>query len=162
VTEYYHRYVFAQSTVLSSTRCWTWNRSFPGREKPRLRALAGPDSPVYGARFFDAVTIDSWYVQGPFLKAVEKLGWEWVVVLKQERMEVLQEARALSAAQETRSGVSRPTRGPAVKLWEVKDLDFSESYGRKVRVVHAAEQWVEKKMVGGKKISRTRPATGGG
>jgi hypothetical protein len=45
-------------------------------------------------RFFDLATIGGWYVQGPFLKAVEKPGWERMVVLKQERMEVLQEARA--------------------------------------------------------------------
>ena len=51
--------------------------------------------------------MDSWYVQGPFLKAVDKLGWACVVVLKQERMEVLQAARALSAARKPRPGVLR-------------------------------------------------------
>jgi len=53
----------------------------------------------HGPRFFDAVTIDAWHVQGPFIKALDKLGWAWVVVLKQERMEVLQEAQALRAGQ---------------------------------------------------------------
>jgi hypothetical protein len=88
------------------------------------------------------------------LKAVEKLGWHWVVVLKQERMEVLQEARALSAGQEPALKFEDQTRERQVKLWEIKDLDFSESYERKVRVVHSEESWIEKKVVGGKKISR--------
>ena len=54
--------------------------------------------------------------------------------LKQERMEVFQEARDRQ-----------------VKLWEVNDLNFSESYGGKVRVVRSEESWVEAKVVGGKK-----------
>jgi hypothetical protein len=116
--------------------------------------LLGRMRRIYGVRFFDAVTVDSWYVQGPFLQAVEKLGWAWVVVLKQERMEVLQEARALSAAQKPGRALDDPTRNRQVKLWEVKDLDFSKSYGRKVRVVHAQERWVEQKVVGGKKTSQ--------
>lgn len=33
---------------------------------------------VYAGRFFDAMTIDGWYVQGPFLKGVEKLRRAWV------------------------------------------------------------------------------------
>ena len=35
-----------------------------------------------------------------------------------------------------------------------QDLDLSESYGGKVRVVHAQEQWVQQKVVGAKKISQ--------
>ncbi len=67
-----------------------------GHAEAALRLL-GRMRRFYGVRFFDAVTLDGWYVQGPFLKAVEKLGWAWVVVLKQERMEVLQDARTLRA-----------------------------------------------------------------
>jgi hypothetical protein len=123
-----------------------------GEAQAALRLL-GRIGRVYGVRFFDAVTVDSWYVQGPFLKAVEKLGWEWMVVLKQERMEVFQEARALTANQKPAREFGDSARDRRVTLWEVKDLSFSESYGGKVRVVHSAEHWMEKKVVGGKKIS---------
>jgi hypothetical protein len=51
---------------------------------------------IYGPRFFDGVTVDAWYVQGPFLHAVTKPGWAGVAVLKQEAMTLLQEARTLS------------------------------------------------------------------
>jgi hypothetical protein len=153
VTEYYHRYVFAQingpkfNVLLDLEPI----RPAEGEAEAALRLL-GRIRRVYGVRFFDALTIDSWYVQGPFLKAVEKLGWDWVVVLKQERMEVFQEARALSTGQKPALEFEDKTRERQVKLWEVKDLDFSESYGRKVQVVHSEEQWIEKKIVGGKKI----------
>ena len=47
--------------------------------------------------FFDLVVVDSWYTNGPFLKAVVKeLGWPVVAALKQERYEIYQEALALT------------------------------------------------------------------
>src|SRR5438874_4133836 len=155
VVEYYHRYVFAQinGPKLNALLDLEPIRPGEGEAEAALRLL-GRIRRVYRVRFFDAVTVDSWYVQGPFLKAVEKLGWQWMVVLKQERMEVLQEARALSAGQKPAVEFKDKARQRKVKLWEIKDLNFSESYGRKVRVVHAQEQWVEKKVVGGKKTSQ--------
>lgn len=155
MTEYYHRYVFAQINGPRLNVLLDLEPIRPGEgEAEAALRLLGRIRRVYGARFLDAVTVDSWYVQGPFLKAVEKLGWQWVVVLKQERMEVLQEARALSAGQEPTLKFEDPTRERQVKLWEIKDLDFSASYERQVRVVHSEESWIEKKLVGGKKLSR--------
>jgi hypothetical protein len=155
VIEYYHRYVFAQINGPKLNVLLDLEPIRPGEgEAEAALRLLGRIRRVYGVRFFGAVTIDSWYVQGPFLKAVEKLGWAWVVVLKQERMEVMQEARALSAGHQPEQEFYDPTRDRHVKLWEVQDLSFSQGYGRKVRVVHAQEQWVEKKVVGGKKISQ--------
>ena len=101
-------------------------------------------------RFFDVVVADAWYAKGPFLKAVSALGWALVVVLKQEDYDVYQEAWALSQgqpAQEFRQ------EGREVRLWEGRDLTFSKTYGRAVRVVRAEEKWTEFKVVGGKKKS---------
>ena len=39
-----------------------------------------------------------------------------------------------------------PARQRQVTLWEVKDLNFSQSYGGQVRAVHSQECWVEKKV----------------
>lgn len=152
VIEYYHRYVFAQINGPKFNVLLDLESIRPGEgEAEAARRLLGRIRRIYGVRFFDAVTIDSWYVQGPFLKAVEKLGWAWVVVLKQERMGVLQEARALSAGQKPDRQFYDESRDRDVKLWEVKDLSFSQSYGCNVRVVHSQEGWIEKKVVGGKK-----------
>jgi hypothetical protein len=152
VIEYYHRYVFAQINGPKLNVLMDLEPIRPGEgEAEAALRLLGRLRRVYGVRFIDALTIDSWYVQGPFLRAVEKLGWEWVVVLKQERMGVFQEARALSAGQEPQSEFHDPERDRQVKLWGVKDLDFSESYQGKVWVVHSEERWIETKVVGGKK-----------
>jgi hypothetical protein len=155
VIEYYHRYVFAQINGPKLNVLLDLEPIRPGEgEAEAALRLLGRIRRMYGPRFFEAVTIDSWYVQGPFLRAVEKLGWEWAVVLKQERMEVFQEARALSARQKPTLEFHDEGRGRQVKLWEVQDLDFSESYGGKVRVVHSQEQWTERKVIGGKKFSQ--------
>ena len=157
VIEYYHRYVFAQINGPKFNVLLDLEPIRPGEgEAEAALRLLGRIRRMYGPRFFDLVTVDSWYVQGPFLKALDKLGWAWVVVLKQERMEVFQEARALSAGKEPTEQFYDEARKRQVKLWAVKDLPFSEGYGydRKVSVVHSQEQWTETKVIGGKKVSQ--------
>jgi hypothetical protein len=157
VIEYYHRYVFAQINGPKFNTLLDLEPIRPGEgEAEAALRLLGRLRRNYGPRFFDAITVDGWYVQGPFLKAVDQLGWGWVVVLKQERMEVFQEARALSAGQAPTQEFYDPGRKRQVKLWEVWDLDFSQTYGygRKVGVVHSQERWTETKVVGGKKTSQ--------
>jgi hypothetical protein len=156
VTEYYHRYVFAQINGPKINILLDVEPIRPGEEEcaAALRLL-GRARRVYGPRFFDAITVDAWYVQGPFLRAVEKLGWQWVVVLKRQDMEVYQEASQLSQVQPPLVFEDEP-RGRQVRLWEVKDLHFSKEYGQLVRVVRSEEQWTEKRVRGGRKRSEPR------
>lgn len=156
VTEYYHRYVFAQINGPKINVLLDLEPIRPGEDEcaAALRLL-GRARRVYGPRFFDAITVDAWYVQGPFLRAVEKLGWQWVVVLKRENMEVYQEARQLSQGQPPLV-FDDAQRDRQVRLWEVKDLNFSKAYGRLVRVVRTEEQWVEKRIRGGHKRREPR------
>ena len=155
VMEYYHRYVFAQINGPKINVLLDLEPIRPGEgEADAALRLLGRIRRVYGVRFFDAVTIDAWYVQGPFLKAVKKLGWMWQVVLKQERMEVFDEARKLSAGKKPDQTFHDETRDRDVQLWAVKDLSFTQSYGRPVWVVHSEEKWTQNKIVGGEKISQ--------
>jgi hypothetical protein len=157
VIEYYHRYVFAQINGPKFNTLLDLEPIRPGEgEAGAALRLLGRIRRRYGPRFFDTVTVDGWYVQGPFLKAVDKLGWAWVVVLKQERMEVFQEARALSTGREPTQELYDEARKRKVKLWEVRDLNFSQTYGygHPVGVVHSQERWTETKVVGGKKTSQ--------
>lgn len=110
----------------------------------------------YGPRFIDGVTVDGWYAQGPFLRAVDQLGWQWVAVLKREDMDVYPEAQRLSRGQQPGVEFDDEERERQVQLWEVKDLEFSEGYGKKVRVVRSQEPWEEKHIRGGKKSCHPR------
>jgi Transposase DDE domain len=152
VTEYYHRYVFAQINGPKINVLLDVEPILPGEEEcaAALRLL-GRLRRIYGVRFFDAVTADGWYAKGPFLRSVEKLGWDWIVVLKDQRREVYQEAQQLSRKEKPGLVFNDPERDRQVQLWEVKDLRFSDGYGRKVRVVRSQEQWIQTKIVGGKK-----------
>jgi hypothetical protein len=149
VTEYYHRYVFAQINGPKFNPLLDLEPIRPGEEEcsAALRLL-GRLRRVYGPRFFDAITVDAWYVQGPFLRAVEKLGWSWVVVLKQERMEAYQEALQLSRGEKPILSFEDQERKKRVRLWEVKALRLSEAYGQPFRVVRSEERWEETKVRG--------------
>jgi len=150
VTEYYHRYVFAQINGPKLNVLLDLEPIGPGEEEcaAALRLL-GRLRRVFGPRFVDGVTIDGWYARGPFLGSVERLGWEWIVVLKREDMDVYQEAHRLSEGQPPGAEFDDAQRQRHVQLWEVKDLDFSEGYGRSVRVVRSEERWVERRVRGG-------------
>lgn len=150
VTEYYHRYVFAQINGPKLNVLLDLEPIRPGEEEcaAALRLL-GRLRRVLGPRFVDAVTIDGWYARGPFLRSVEKLGWDWIVVLKREDMDVYQEAHRLSQDQPPCAAFDDTERKREVRLWEVKELDFSEGYGRHVRVVRSEERWVERRVRGG-------------
>lgn len=156
VTEYYHRYVFAQINGPKFNALLDLEPIRPGEDEcaAALRLL-GRLRRGYGPRFFDAITVDAWYVQGPFLRAVQKLGWEWVVVFKQERMDAYQEARRLSQGEKPVRAFADEARGKQVQLWEVKDLTLSERYGRSFRVVRSEERWEETRVCGG--IKRRAP-----
>ena len=157
VIEYYHRYVFGQinGPKLNTLLDLEPIRPGEGEAEAALRLL-GRIRRLYGVRFFDALSMDGWYLQGPFLKAVRKLGWEWVVVLKDERREILQEARALSAKRKADRTFYDEQRDRQVSLWEVKDLRLSQRYDRPVRVVHSHETWTENKVVGANQLSWPR------
>ena len=154
VTEYYHRYVFAQINGPKLNVLLDLEPIRPGEEEARAALrLLGRMRRLYGPRFFDAITVDAWYVQGPFLRAVDKLGWDWVVVLKQERMDLYREAEALSAGRKADLHFHDKKRDREIELWQVQELDFSREYKNKVSVVHSREEWIGKKIVGGKKVS---------
>jgi Transposase DDE domain len=157
VTQFYHRYVFAQISGAKVTLLLDLEPIRPGEDEAgaALRLL-GRIRRLYGPRFFDAVTVDGWYAQGPFLRAIEKLGWDWVVVLKKERMELLQEARRLTLQEPPQVSFKDGGRQRDIQLWEVKDLSFSEGYGGgTARVVHSQENWMQTTIEGGKR--QTKP-----
>jgi len=145
VTEYYHRQVYAQMQGADFSVILDVEPIRPGEDEAgaALRLL-GRMRRLYGPRFFDVVSVDAWYATGPFLRAVRKLGWGVVSVLKQERYEIYQEATVLSRDQ-------APQRlrweDREVALREVKDLPFGEA--GPVRVVLAEERWTERQQRAG-------------
>jgi hypothetical protein len=146
VTEYYHRQVYAQMHGPDFSVILDLEPIRPGEDEAAAALrLLGRMRRLYGPRFFDVVSVDAWYATGPFLRAVRKLGWGVVSVLKQERYEICQEATVLSREQppQTLRWEER-----TVELREVKDLRFGQA--GTVRVVLAEEQWSQRQQRAGR------------
>lgn len=150
VPEFYHRQVYAQITGPDFCAILDLEPIQPGEDEAAAALrLLGRMRRRYGVRFFDAVTVDAWYAKAPFVRAVEKLGWGWVSVLKQERYEVYQEATALAR---TQTPLHWEEAGRRIKLWEVRDLDFTDPLLGKVRVVIADEEWTAVQVRAGRRV----------
>lgn len=137
VMEYYHRAVFAH--LVGSDLILDLEPIRPGEEEcaaalrllGRLRRCLGP-------RFFDVVSVDAWYTKTPFLQAVQKLGWEYVAVLKQSDYEAYKEADALRPV---RAQTVFAEKGRAVELREVGQVPLTQQANLTVRVVLSDERW---------------------
>jgi hypothetical protein len=153
-TQSYHKQVYAQLSGPRLSVIWDVEPMRPGEEEcaAALRLLRRMRR-TYGPRFFDLVVVDSWYANGPFLKTVAtELGWPVVAVLKQERYEIYQEARALSAGPPTQ--VVERGEGPnrrRVEIGDVPALRFSDTSPAPVRVVRVRERWTERTQRGQKR-----------
>jgi hypothetical protein len=155
VTEYYHRQVYAHLRGSHCNVILDLEPIGPAEEEAAAALrLLGRMRRLYGPRFFDAITVDAWYTKGPFLQAVQKLGWGVVTVLKQERFEVYQEATALMQGYPPRV-VQQPER--TVRLWEINDLSFTQTSGP-VRVVVAQEDWPQVSRRGGQRVREDKQA----
>ena len=151
VTEYYHRFVCAQLNGPTLSVVLDLEPIRPGEEEAAAALrLLGRMRRLYGQRFFDAVTVDAWYATGPFLKAVQRLGWGVVAVLKQERYEIYQEATALMIQA---SSITWQWEDRQIELREVQDLPFTDPVLGLLRVVQAEERWSERRQQGGQKIT---------
>ena len=151
VTEFYHRQVYAQMHGPDFSIILDLEPIRPGEDEAAAALrLLGRMRRTYGPRFFDVVTVDAWYATEPFLKAVHKLGWPVVAVLKQERYDIYKEASTLSREQAPKQ-IEVDKR--QIKLWDVRDLTFGKSSS--MRVVLAEESWEQNKRVGTETIRET-------
>jgi hypothetical protein len=159
VTQFYHRYVFAHLSGPKFNLALDAEPILPGEDEcaAALRLL-GRIRRLYGPRFFDGITADAWYAKGPFLRALDKLGWLWVVVLKREDMEVFREAVQLSKHAKATVEFRDEQRRRQVRLWELKDLYFSDGYAkaRSVQVVRSEEGWTQRSVQGGDKRAKAQ------
>ena len=154
VIQFYHRYVFAHISGPKVNLVLDIEPIRPGEDEcaAALRLL-GRLRRLYGPRFFDGISADAWYAKGPFLRAIDKLGWLWVVVLKREDMDIYGEAIRLSRGQKPGAAFGDEPRDRQVQLWQVQDLYFSDGYtkDRPVIVVISEERWTERRVAGGQK-----------
>lgn len=149
VTECYHRQVYAQIHGPHFSVILDLEPIRPGEDEAQAALrLLGRMRRTYGPRFFDVLTVDAWYATAPFIKAVRRLGWSIVTVLKQERYEIYQEATALSSQQQPQNWEWKQRQ---IRAWDIQHLPFGEV--GLVRVVMAEESWTRNRQYGDSKIA---------
>lgn len=150
VQEFYHRMVYAS---IQGPRMGVVLDVEPIRpeedEAAAALRLLGRMRRLYGPRFFDIVTVDAWYTKTPFIRAVRRLGWGVVSVLKQERFTVYQESSTLAAKHKAECFEWQQRQ---IALREVRDLTLAEEGQESVRVVLADEDWIQTNRTAGRKV----------
>jgi len=101
-----------------------------------------------GRRFFDVLVADAIYLQTPFVAAIESLGLDWVINLKDNQPALLAEAERLTAAP---AACEWSAGNEDFSLWHLPEVDWPVA-NRLVRVV---------KTVRVQKIKRVKTKTPG-
>lgn len=150
VQEFYHRMVYAsiQGSQMGVVLDVEPIRPAEDEAAAALRML-GRMRRLYGPRFFDVVTVDAWYTKTPFIRAVRRLGWGVVSVLKQERFTAYQESSALAAAMKAECFDWDQRQ---IALREAGDLTLAEEGNEPIRVVVADESWIQTNRVAGRRV----------
>lgn len=87
-----------------------------------------------GPRYFDILVADALYLQTPFVRAVEALGVEWVINLKENQPELLAEAeQATSGPPQYQESVEKQE----LQLWHAPEVLWPVA-DRSVRIVKVA------------------------
>lgn len=147
VSEYYHRIVVAQWVGVTPPPILTLERVHPKEgEVPAARRLLKRVLSHY-SRLIDVICADALYLEAPFLKQVLDAGKHAVIVMKQERRDLYQDAERLKSLIEPQVLLdgSRTTR-----LWDIPDLSSFTTLDRSVRVVWVQEETRKRKIVGRK------------
>jgi len=95
-----------------------------------------------GRRFLDLLVADALYLQAPFVRAVEGLGLEWVINLKENQPELLAEAQRVTAG----AALHRDSdKQQELQLWHAPEVYWPVA-DRSVRVVKTVRKQQKKRI----------------
>ena len=124
--QYYHRLSLA--TVVSSDFPIPLGIRFQQKgESETACSLALLEELVQklGRRFVDVLVADALYLQTPFVQAIEKLGWDWVINLKANQPELLAESERILADKAPHSPAL--AQSDEFQLWYEPEVDWPVS-----------------------------------
>lgn len=149
--EYYHRYVALQLVGVVPALPLDLEPVLPGETEVGAALRLLPRVKARYPRFIDALTVDAFYLQAPFVQKVLELGYHLVVVLKQENRELYQDAEGLFkiTAAQTINGIGKTTQA-----WDVDGLTSWSQLGRTVRVVRRLEKETLRERIAGQWVAR--------
>lgn len=140
--QYYHRAVGCQiiSGPVKTFLALEWLQPGEGEDTAALRLLGRlPD--LYGSRFFDILLLDALYAQAPVFQLAAEIGWDLVVSLKQNLLELYQSAVLLFAHRPADVTATEQSDGKSyeMQIWDTQGLPFSVEHPQPVRVIRSEE-----------------------
>jgi hypothetical protein len=148
VRQYYHRVVVAQWVGVNPPPILDLEPIQPGEGEVVAAGRLWERIAKDYDRLIDVVTADAIYLEAPFLKRVRLARKHFVVVMKQERRELYQDADQLRRLQLPQIFEEY---GKTSRIWDLPGLTTFETYGRPVRVVWAEERTEKPKIIGGQR-----------
>ena len=150
--QYYHRAVGCQiiSGPVKTFLALEWLQPGEGEDTAALRLLGRlPD--LYGSRFFDILLLDALYAQAPVFQLAAEIGWDLVVSLKQNLLELYQSAVLLFAHRpaDVTSTEQRDGKSYEMQIWDTQGLPFSVDHPQPVRVIRSEETLTQNHYRGG-------------
>ncbi len=152
VVEYYHRAVVLQ--IVNAWPCLILDVEpiLPKEgEVSAAQRLLERAKKLY-PRFFDILTFDALYLGAPFLKKVIDLGWDAVIVLKQENRDLYQDAEQLMKI--TKPQVENNLQKQKIH-WDLENLTTWPQLGRPIRVVCSHETRTQRERIANRWVERT-------
>lgn len=143
-TQYYHRYVVLQLVGVTPVLELDIEPLLPGDTEASAGLRLLERFTKRCPRFLDAVTMDAFYLQAPFVLEALKFGVTLVIVLKQENRELYRDADGLRKI--TPSYTLHAT-DKISEVWELEGLTSWESLKLPVRVVASLEKQTKRERI---------------
>jgi hypothetical protein len=140
--QYYHR--ICAVTVVSSSFPIPLGIRFQKNGEDEVNcslALLRELDEQLGKRFLDVLVADALYLQTPFVKAIEGLGWDWVINLKENQPELLVESERVIS----NLTAEKMSDHPDLRLWHAPEIYWLAA-DRSVRVVKTVRQQPVKRV----------------
>ena len=146
VTEWYHRIVACHVVDSPITIPLDIEPVLPGEDEVAAAIRLFDRVRERLPRYFDVVTVDALYAQAPFIKKISDAGKHIVVVLKDKRRALLQDAEGVSA---TLPRQSRRLEDRECQLWDEEGFLSWDALDRPLRVVRSLESRRERERING-------------
>ncbi len=137
-TQYYHRHVALQLVGQKFRLTLDAEPQRPGEDEVAAAMRLLRRVCILYPRAFDVVVVDAIYCQAPVFNLVLELGKDIIAVLKDERRDLLQDARGLC---DQTPSVTLQQRGRQCTCWDIEGFTSWPQVNRPVRVVRSLETW---------------------
>jgi len=150
--QYYHRNVIAMLSGKDFPLLVDVEEQQPGEDEVACAIRLITRVLTQYPRAFDVVVVDGLYLRAPFFHLLVAHGKHVIAVLKDERRDLLEDARALFSLEEPRIEISGTTQR---KMWDIEGFRSWEALDRQVRVVRSVETRTVRRQLSGQSQHET-------